>query len=164
MSYRHLGLLVALILLCLPVIIFVANLRAKASLKRLLAERFSQRPFPVLDLSVPSGGSVRLYAAYDDLQGSGFVLVLGMWDRGKVRVGNGAVTSVSNDVAGLFRAGDAAWLEHLRKERHVIVKAAVADGAVALWKGWPSRRSILARLEALGQHEIAMPSQDVRLT
>ena len=147
MPYRPIAFLVALFLLSLPVIILVANSRAKASLKRLLVERFSRRSFPILDLAVPSGGSIRIYEAYDDLQGSGFVLVLGLWDRGKVRVGTGGATRVSNAVAGLFRAGDSAWIGRLRKERRLIVKAAVEGGAVAIWKGWPSRGSVLAHLE-----------------
>ena len=70
MPYNPIALLVALFLL----IILAANSRAKASLKRLLVERFSRRSFPILDLAVPSGGSIRIYEAYDDLQGSGFVL------------------------------------------------------------------------------------------
>ncbi len=169
MQYRPIVFLLALFLAVgLPAFIFVASLRAKASLKRLLAERFSRRPFPVLerlsrrplpvlDFVVPSGGSVRLYEAYDDRQESGFVLVLGLWDRGKVRIGTGGVTSVSNDVAGLFRAGDASWMEQMRKDRRLIVKAVVEGGAVVIWKGWPSRRSVLAHLEAVTSLEPVAP-------
>lgn len=131
----------------LPALVFLARVRAQASLKRLLAERFSQRPLPVINLAVPSGGNVRLYAAYDDLRGSGFVLVLRSWGRGNVRVGAGT-TYVSNDVLGLFKAGDAVWPERLRKDRRLIVKSAVEGGAVAVWKGLPSRRSVLAHLDA----------------
>lgn len=160
MPYRPIALLAALFLLCLPVIILVAHSRAKASLKRLLAERFSRRPFPVLDLAVPSGGRIRLYEAYDDLRGSGFVLVLGLWDRGKVRVGTGGTTNVSNDVAGLFRAGDSAWLKGLRDDRRLIIKAAVEGGAVAIWKGWPSRGSALAHLEAAASSEATRTGQE----
>src|SRR5437588_5278549 len=50
---------------------------------------FSPRPSPVANVVVPSGGNVRLHSAYDDARGSGFVLVLGHWARGSVRVGAG---------------------------------------------------------------------------
>src|SRR5438105_13230365 len=112
MPHRPIVILIALFFAAgVPVIYLVVKARAAASLDRLLAERFSPRPCPVADVVVPSGGSVRFHSAYDDARGSGFVL--GHWARGSVRVGAG-VADVNQRVAGLFRAGDAAWLERLR--------------------------------------------------
>jgi hypothetical protein len=132
-----------------PIIYVVVKRRAAASLGGLLAERFSKRPCPVASVVVPSGGSVRFHSAYDDARGSGFVLVLGNWARGSVRVG-AAMTDVYQRVAGLYRDGDAAWLERLRGEPRLIVAATVEGGAVAVWEGLPSRRSVLAHLTSVG--------------
>src|SRR5437588_11403330 len=104
MPHRPIVILIALFFAGVPVIYLVVKARAAASLDRVLAERFSPRPCPVADVVVPSGGSVRFHSAYDDARGSGFVLVLGHWARGSVRVGAGVV-DVNQRVAGLFRAG-----------------------------------------------------------
>ena len=116
MPHRPIVILIALFFaIGVPVIYFVAKARAAASLDRLLAGRFSSRPCPVANIVVPSGGSVCLHSAYDDARGSRFILVLGHWARGSVRVGAG-MADVNQRVAGLFRAGDTAWLERLRVE------------------------------------------------
>src|SRR5947209_3907623 len=135
MPHRPIVILIALFFAVgVPVIYFVAKARAAASLDRLLAERFSPRPCPFADVVVPSGGSVRFHSAYDDARGSGFVLVLGHWARGSVRVG-AAMTDVNQRVAGLFTAGDTAWLERLRGGPDLLVAATVEGGALAVWKG-----------------------------
>jgi hypothetical protein len=150
MPHRPIVILIALFFAVgVPVIYVVVKRRAAAALDRLLAERFSPRPCPVAVVVVPSGGSVSFHSAYDDARGSGFVLVLGNWARGSVRVGAG-VTDVNQRVAGLFRAGDTAWLGRLRGEPRLIVAATVEGGALAVWEGLPSRRSVLAHLASVG--------------
>ena len=157
MPHRPIVILVALFFAVgVPMIYFVVKARAAASLNRLLAERFSPRPCPVVDVVVPSGGSVHFHVAYDDVRGSGFVLVLGNWARGRVLVG-AAVVNVQNRVAGLFKAGDPAWLERLRNDPDLLVAAPVESGAIAVWKGLPSRRSVLAHLEAVASPNARTP-------
>lgn len=150
MPHRPIVILIALFFAVgVPIIYVVVKRRAAASLGGLLAERFSTLPCPVASVVVPSGGSVRFHSAYDDTRGSGFVLVLGNWERGSVRVGAG-VTDVTQRVAGLYRAGDTAWLERLRGESDLIVATTVEGGALAVWQGLPSRRPVLAHLASVG--------------
>jgi hypothetical protein len=122
-----------------PIIYFVAKTRARASLNKLLAERFSPRACPFAEIAVPSGGRIRCTAAYDE-RGGAHVLVLGNWVQSR---------TTYQRVAGLFKAGDAAWLERVRHESGLIIATQIEGGAVAFWQGLPSRRSVLAHLEAV---------------
>ncbi len=132
-----------------PLFYFATKKKAAASLDELLAERFrSPRACAFRELAVPSGGRVTCNLAYEDTQGGELVLVLGTWDRGAVKVPQG-MTYVENKVAGVFKPhGDDAWLARVRALPDVIAATAVEGGAVAIWKGLPSRDSVLAHLEA----------------
>ncbi len=146
MPHRPILVLIALFFaIGVSLIDVVRKRRAAASLGGLLNERFVERPCPVGEVVVPCGGRVHCYQAYGDSQGSGIVLVLGTWARGTVRVGGGPV-SIDNRVAGLFHPGsEAAWLGRVRTRRDVIVATTVEGGALAIWKGLPSRDSVLAK-------------------
>src|SRR5437764_10391541 len=70
---------------------------AAASLSKLLAERFRQRALPIAETRAFRGGKITFYAAYDDVAGSGLVLLLGNWSRGTILV-SGAPAPVYNRV------------------------------------------------------------------
>lgn len=145
MAHRPFVLLVALFFAVgVPMIYVFLKRRAAASLRALLAERFVSRPSPVAEVAVPSGGRVLFHSAYADNSGSGLVLILGN------RVWAYAKGGAHQHVAGFFKpAGDAAWVERVRKQRGVIVAATAEGGALAIWEGLPSRESILAHLRAV---------------
>ena len=132
-----------------PLYYFATKKKAAASLDDLIAERFrAPRACAFREVAVPSGGKVTCNIAYDDAESSGLVLVLGTWDRGAVKVPQG-MTYVENKVAGVFKPhGDDAWLGRVRVLPDVIVATAVEGGALAIWKGLPSRESVLAHFEA----------------
>lgn len=124
----------------LPAYYVVIKRRAAASLRRLLAERFSARECPISEVRT-TRGPVRFYAAYDDTACRGPVLVLGNWRRSR---------TAYNRVAGLFKAGgDLHWLERVRSQPDVLLATIVEGGALVIWKGLPSRGSVLAHIEAV---------------
>ncbi len=123
--------------------------RAAASLDDLIAERFkTPRACPLAKLDVPQGGHITCQIAYEDSEDAKTLLVLGMWDRGTVRVPQG-LADVQQKVAGVFRTGtDDAWLARMRALPDVIVATAAPGGGLVMWKGLPDRAGVLAHLEA----------------
>jgi hypothetical protein len=150
MPQRPIVIVVALLFaIGVPMVYGILKKRAAASLGVLLGERFVARLCPVAEVAVPSGGRVHCYQAYDDARKTGFVLVLGNWARGTIRIG-AAPVSVDNRVAGLFKPGsDAAWLDRVRSHPDVIVATAIEGGALVIWKGLPSRDSVLAHFQTV---------------
>ena len=126
----------------LPAYYFAIKRRAAASLRELLAERFAERACPVSAVR-STRGPVRFYAAYDDISGSGLVLVLGNWRRSR---------TVYNLVAGLFKPrGEVHWMERVCNQPDVLLATAVEGGCLVVWKGLPSRESVLAHFEAVNR-------------
>jgi hypothetical protein len=133
----------------LIVYFIVVKRRAAAALRSLLAERFVERLCPVEKVLHPSGWFVYCKAAYDDTQGSGFVLVFGDWDRG-ISAGTGGPHHLYSKVSGLFRSGsEVAWLERVRSQKNVVIAKVVEDGAIVFWYERPSHNNILAHLKAV---------------
>ena len=145
MPHRPIVILIALFFtIGVPMVYIVLKRRAAASIRSLLAERFVLRPSPVAELTIPSGGHVLVHSAYVDTLGSGFVLILGN------RVWTLAKGGAYQRVAGLFKpGGDDAWAGRFRKQKDVIVAVAIEGGALVIWKGLPSRESILAHFDAV---------------
>jgi hypothetical protein len=124
----------------LPAYYVAIKRRAAASLRGLLAERFSPRPCPFQEIQTPRGRVV-FREAYDDKSASGLVLVLGYWRRSR---------TAYNLVAGLFKPGGK--LDSREAERdgqQVLVAANVEGGDLVVWKGLPSRGSVLAHLKSV---------------
>src|SRR5581483_8581774 len=124
----------------LPAYYVVIKRRAASSLRRLLEERFSPRPCNIPEIPTPRG-PVLFREAYDDRSGSGLVLVLGYWRRSR---------TAYNLVAGLFKPGGQILSRGM--ERHgtqVLIAASVAGGDLVVWKGLPSRDSVLAHLQSV---------------
>jgi hypothetical protein len=149
MPHRPIVILVALFFaIGVPTVYKILKDRAAESLRALLAGRFVLRPSPVAEVIIPAGGHVLIHSAYIDMLGSGFVLILGN------RVWTLAKGGAHQRVAGLFKSGgDAAWADRFRKLQGVIVAEAVEGGALVIWKGLPSRESILAHIEAVSIRE-----------
>jgi hypothetical protein len=150
MPHRPIVIIVALLFAVgIPLYFVVIKRHAASTLEDLLSQRFKPRACPVVGpVEVPDGGRVTCQSAYDDNDNSGLVLVLGSWDRGTVRTPT-TITSVQNRVAGAFKASaDTAWLERVRTQPDVIIATASSGGSLVVWKGLPSRDSVLAHLEA----------------
>ncbi len=137
------------IALGVPLYYVLMKKRAAASLEDLMAERFrTPRACPLAKLDVPEGGHITCQSAYEDAQDSKTLLVLGMWDRGTIRVPQG-LADVQQKVSGVFRGGtDDAWLARMRTLPDVIVATAAPGGGLVMWKGLPDRDRVLAHLEA----------------
>jgi hypothetical protein len=124
----------------LPAYYIAIKRRAAASLRALMAERFSPLPCPIPELRTPHG-PVTFREAYADKSGSGLVLVLGYWRRSR---------TAYNLVAGLFKPGgklDSRGAE--RDGQQVLVAANVEGGDLVIWKGLPSRDSVLTHLQSV---------------
>ncbi len=149
LAHRPLVILIALVFaIGLPTYYVVLKRTAAASLKRLLAERFSAAALPLSAIEVPAGGRVLFHSAYNDNLGSGFVLVLGN------RVWNYAKRGAYCRVSGLFKAGeDSVWIERMRVERGVLLATFVAGRSLVVWKDLPSRKSVLEHFRLSSQNK-----------
>jgi hypothetical protein len=124
----------------LPAYYIAIKRRAAASLRTLLAERFSPRPCPIPEIRTPHG-PVLFREAYDDKSGTGLVLVLGNWRRSR---------TAYNLVAGLFKpAGKLDSSGAQRDGQQVLIAANVEGGDLIIWKELPSRDSVLAHLQSV---------------
>jgi len=124
----------------LPAYYMAKKRRAAASLRRLLAERFSPLPCPIPEVRTP-GGPVMFREAYRDQSGSGLVLVLGYWRRSR---------TAYNLVAGLFKPGGKLESRGVEREgQQVLLRTNVEGGDLVVWKGLPSRDSVLAHLQSV---------------
>lgn len=119
----------------LPAYYIAIKRRAAASLRGLLSERFSSRPCSIPQIRTP-GGPVTFREAYDDKTGSGLVLVLGSWQRSR---------TAYNLVAGVFKPGGKIDRSAM-PANEVLVSETLEGGDLVVWKGLPSRDSVLARL------------------
>jgi hypothetical protein len=122
----------------LPAYYFVIKKRAD-SLNALLAERFARRPCPIGDVHTELGW-IQFHQAYNDTGGSGLVLVLGNLRRSR---------TAYNRVAGFFKPGGNLKAGEPVKGGDVLYAADVAGGALIVWKGLPSRESVLAHMESV---------------
>ena len=120
----------------LPAYYVVIKKRASDSLNGLLAERFAQRSCPVGEVHTKLGW-IQFYDAYNDKRGSSLVLVLGNLRRSR---------KAYNRVAGFFKPGGN--LEPANGA-DVLFTANVAGGALIVWKGLPSRESVLAHMQSV---------------
>jgi hypothetical protein len=97
-------------------------------------------------------GVISWYEAYHDTADSGLVLLIGRIAMGKViyTTPAGVMTGgVSAPWAfGLFKPGGGPdFLEHVRKQRHVILATMIDGGALVVWDDRPSRTSVLRHLD-----------------
>jgi len=143
LPHRFLVVLIALIFaIGLPMYYLALKRVAAASLAQLLAERFSTCTLPLSVAPVPAGGRVLFHSAYNDKLGSGFVLVLGN------RVWSFSKRGAHQRVAGLFKPGnDTGWVETMRRQRDILLATTIEGGSLVVWKGLPSRKSVLAHLK-----------------
>jgi hypothetical protein len=123
----------------LPAYYVAIKKRASDSLNTLLAERFARRPCPVTDVHTPLGW-IHFYDAYDDNRGSGLVLLLGNLRRSR---------TAYNRVAGFFKPGGNLKTGAPPQGPDVLLTAEVAGGALIVWKGLPSRESVLVRMQSV---------------
>jgi len=123
----------------LPAYYVVIKKRASDSLNALLAERFARRPCPVGDVHTKLGW-IQFYDAYNDNRGSGLVLVLGNLRRSR---------KAYNRVAGFFKPGGNLKTGEPAKGADVLYTANVAGGDLIVWKGLPSRESVLAHMQSV---------------
>ena len=150
MPHRPIVIVVALLVVVgLPLYFVVIKRHAASTLEQLLGEQFKQRVCPITTpVEVPDGGRVTCQSAYDDTKGD-LVLVIGSWNRGQVKTQIGA-TYVENKVGGLWKPNaDEAWLAKARSQPDVIVATTSGGGGIVIWKGLPSKESVLAHLEAV---------------
>ncbi len=132
----------------LPMYYALKKSLAASSLKQLVGQQFSPTTLPVAAIKIANKGQVQFFAAYKDDMGSDLVLLIGNMTFGLG--GPGPAASAYLRVPGLYKPrGDAAWLERVKGRRGVVFASLVEGGALVVWKGLPSRGSILPFLEAL---------------
>lgn len=121
----------------LPAYYLMIKRRAAASLRKLLAERFSPRPCPITEVRTPHG-PVIFREAYDDKFGTGLVLLLGAWQRSR---------TAYNLVSGLFRPGGRLDVTDPVAGRgpQVLTAQTLEPGGLVVWKELPTRESVLAQ-------------------
>jgi hypothetical protein len=129
---------------------------AHASLRRLLAEKFSERkcPVPIALVQKTKRGPISLYEAYHDTADSGLVLLIGRISRGKVIYSTPAGLMTGGPSApwafGVFKPGGGPdFLERVRKQRHVVLATMIDGGALVVWDDRPSRTSVLRHLDQM---------------
>jgi len=123
----------------LPAYYIAVKRRAAASLKKLLAERFTQRPCPIPEVRT-GRGPVTFREAYDDTSGSDLVLLLGNWRRSR---------TAYNVVSALFKPRGKLDGNGLERDKQVLIRTDVQGGDLVVWKDLPSRDSVLAHFEAV---------------
>jgi hypothetical protein len=123
----------------LPAYYAVIKKRASDSLNGLLAERFARRACPVGEVHTKLGW-IHFYDAYNDNRGSGLVLVLGNLRRSR---------TAYNRVAGFFKPGGNLKTGEPAKGADVLLSEEVAGGALIVWKGLPSRDSVLSHMQSV---------------
>jgi len=126
----------------------------QASLRRLLAESFSERrcPVPIPLVQKTRRGPIFLYEAYHDTADSGLILLRGRIFMGNVRYSTAAGNLPAGRSApwafGVFKRGDGPdFLERVRKQRHLVLAIIVEGGALVVWDDRPSRTSVLRHLD-----------------
>jgi len=123
----------------LPAYYVVIKRRASDSVRALLAERFARQPCPVGEVHTTLGW-IQFYDAYRDSRGSGLVLVLGNLRRSR---------TAYNRVAGFFKPGGNLKTAEPASGADVLFTANIAGGDLIVWKGLPSRESVLAHMQSV---------------
>lgn len=137
------------------VVYFLVRLKIDhASLRRLLAERFSERkcPVPIARVHKTKRGPITLYEAYHDTANSGLVLLIGRIAMGSVIHTTSPGVAMGGASApwafGVFKPGGGPdFLERVRKQRHVALATMIDGGALVVWDDRPSRTSVLRHLD-----------------
>jgi hypothetical protein len=123
----------------MPAYYVVKKKRASDSLNKLLAERFTERPCPVNELHTKLG-TIYFFGAYNDTGGSGLVLVLGNLFRSP---------KAYLRIAGVFKPSGNLQTVQPTNGGDVVVTADIAGGSLIMWKGLPSRDSVLAHMQSV---------------
>ena len=127
---------------------------AQASLRRLLAESFSERrcPVPIPLVQKTRRGPISVYEAYHDTADSGLILLIGRIFMGRASYSTAAGNMPAGRSApwafGVFKPGGGPdFLERVRKQRYLVLATIVEGGALVVWDDRPSRTSVLRHLD-----------------